>query len=291
MKRILKHTFSLLNIDHAKLGDKWNYQNVISPYFRLYYIDKGFGELSNLEKNLKLEPGYLYMIPSFTLCNLYCDSFLHQYFVHFFEESPDGTSLFSNHRSIFKVKASEIDILNFKRLLAINPGRGINRSDNPKVYEKDIYYKEYQKLNDHQNLSIFLETQGILLQLISRFLIPIIFKQNEIAPTPARIMDAISYISINLDKELSVSLLAHRSNLNADYFSRIFKQYTGIGPVDFIHGKRIERAQYLIFTTNMPISAIALITGFENVFYFSKIFKKITGISPGQYKKQIALNH
>lgn len=290
MKRILKHTFSLLNIDHAKLGDKWNYKNVISPYFRLYYINEGVGELSNVEKSLTLEAGYLYIIPSFTLCNLYCESYLEQYFVHFFEESPDGISLFSKHRSIFKVKASETDILNFKRLLTINPGRGINRSDNPKVYEKDVYYKEYQKLNDHQNFSIFIETQGILLQLISRFLTPGIFKQSEMVQTPTTIMDAISYISLHLDKELSVSLLAYRSNLNTDYFSRIFKQYTGIRPLDFIHSKRIERAQYLIFTTNMPISAIAIITGFENVFYFSKIFKKVTGISPGKYKKQIAIN-
>jgi len=291
LKRILKHTLSLLNIDHVKLGDKWNFKNVISPYFRLYYIDYGAGELSNLEKNLKLEPGFLYMVPSFTVCNLYCDSHLHQYFIHFFEESPDGISLFSNNRSIFKVKASAIDILNFKRLLAINPGRGINRSNNPKVYEKDVYYKEYQQLNDHQNLSFFLETQGILLQLVSRFLTPLITKQKEIIQSPTRIIDAIGYISLNLDKDLSVSTLANRSNLNTDYFSRLFKQYTGIGPIDYIQGKRIERAQYLIFTTDMPISEIATITGFENVFYFSKIFKKITGISPGQYKKQIALNH
>lgn len=34
------------------------------------------------------------------------------------------------------LKATEVDILNFKRLLEVNPGRGINRSDNPGIYEK-----------------------------------------------------------------------------------------------------------------------------------------------------------
>src|SRR5690242_335453 len=129
IKRILKHSFSLLNTDHVKLGKQWNYKNVISPYHRIYYIDEGYGEISNHENTLKLESGYLYLIPSFTLCDLTCTEYLSQYFVQFFEESSDGISLFANSRSLFKVKANEIDMINFNRLVEINPGRGINRSD------------------------------------------------------------------------------------------------------------------------------------------------------------------
>ena len=133
-RRLLKHSFSLLHIDHVQLTAKWNYKNVISPYYRLYYIDEGEGTVSNSQVNLKLEPGHLYLIPSYTLCNLYCPSHLSQYFIQFFEESPDGLSLFQHHRTLMKVQASDIDAANFKRMMQINPGRGINRSDNPKVY-------------------------------------------------------------------------------------------------------------------------------------------------------------
>lgn len=125
IKRVLRHTFSMLNVDYVKLGTRWNYKNVISPYHRIYYIDEGDGEISDTEKTVRLEAGYLYFIPSFTLCNLICHGYLSQYFVQFFEESPDGTTLFTNSRAVFKVKASEIDIVNFQRLVAINPGRGI----------------------------------------------------------------------------------------------------------------------------------------------------------------------
>ena len=150
IKRILTHNFSLLNIDHVRLDSRWNYTNVISPYHRIYYITEGEGWISHFEKKLKLETGYLYIIPSFTLCNLTCDSFLDQYFVQFFEDSSNGISLFADNRSIFKVLAKEIDLVNFERLVHINPGRGINRSDNPRIYEKDVYYKEYQQLNNQQ---------------------------------------------------------------------------------------------------------------------------------------------
>ncbi|WP_238386710.1 helix-turn-helix domain-containing protein [Chitinophaga rupis] len=182
-----------------------------------------------------------------------------------------------------------MDIMNVKRLLEINPGRGINRSDNPKVYEKNIFYKEYQERNNQQNMSTFIETHGILLQLVSRFLSPEIFKHNEAGQIPAKILHAINYIQLNLDQDLSVTQLAKSANLHTDYFSRLFYHYTGERPVKYIHEKRIERAQYLMVTTQMTYSEIAAQTGFENVYYFSRIFKRITGTSPGHYKKQMDL--
>jgi AraC-like DNA-binding protein len=221
------------------------------------------------------------------LCNLICQNHLSQYFIQFFEESSDGISLFVNNRSVFKVKATDVDILNFVRLLEINPGRGINRSDNPRIYEKNIFYKEYQELNNQQNMATFTETHGILLQLVSRFLIPEIFKHKEVSHIPVKILDAISYIQLNLHEELSVTSLAERANQHTDYFSRLFQHYTGERPLKYIHEKRIERAQYLMVTTQMTYAEIAVQTGFENIFYFSKIFKKMTGMSPGNYKKQI----
>ncbi|SEV96161.1 Helix-turn-helix domain-containing protein [Chitinophaga sp. YR573] len=287
IKRALKHTFTLLNVDHVKLDSRWNYKNVISPYFRLYYIDGGEGEIWDVSAKIRLEPGFLYIIPSFTLCSLVCSNHLSQYFVQFFEESSDGISLFENNRSILKVKATEIDILNFARLLEINLGRGINRSDNPRIYEKNIFYREYQDLNNLQSMSTFTETHGILLQLVSRFLTQETFKYKEGGHVPVKILNAISYIQLNLSRDLSVTYLAKRANLHTDYFSRLFHQHTGERPVKYIHEKRIERAQYLIVTTQMTFSEIATQTGFENVFYFSKIFKKTTGMSPGNYKKQM----
>ncbi|NII81805.1 MULTISPECIES: helix-turn-helix domain-containing protein [unclassified Pedobacter] len=287
IKRVLQNTFSLLNVDYVKLTAKWNYLNVISPYFRIYYIDDGSGEVSDQSGSLKLEPGYLYIIPSFTLCNLHCNGYLSQYFVQFFEESVDGTSLFARNRNVSKIKATQMDIDLFKRLLEINPGRGINRSDDPKIYEKNIFYKEYQELNNMQGLSSYLETQGILLQLMGRLLQPHLYRKHEDRHAPAKIIETVGYILVNLQQELSVSSLASRVNQHPDYFSRLFKTFTGQRPVTYILEKRIERAQYLLATSRLAYSDIATQTGFDNLSYFSKSFKKLTGMSPSAYKKQV----
>ena len=285
-KSIFKYSFSLLHVDYVKLNHNWNYNNVISPYYRLYYIDDGTGFISDSTDRLTLEPGNLYLIPSFTICNLNCDAYLSQYFIQFFEESPDGISLFNNNRSVMKIPASEIDVMLIKRLLHSNPGRGINRSDNPKVYEKEAYYKEYQSLNNEMKTHQKFENQGILLQLISRFLSSKDFKINNSQSVPSKILNTMSYVQLHLDENLTVAQLAKRVNQNQDYFSKQFLIHTGQRPLNYIHEKKIERAQYLIATTDNTFLEIAMNTGFSNLPHFSKIFKQIVSLTPGEYRQQ-----
>lgn len=283
---LLGHKFSLLHIDYVKLNKKWNYANVISPYFRIYYIDEGEGFIISKQGKVKLEQGYFYIVPSFTLCHLFCKGYLSQYFIHFFEESPEGISLFVNNRKVIKVPARDTDITNFKRLLEINPGRGINRSDNPKDYEKSAYYTSYQELNKTVSDSAYLETQGIIFQFVSRFLDSRRFKSKTPERIPSKILEAMQHIQVNLHENLTVNYLAEKANLHQDYFSRLFLKYAGQRPQRYLHEKRIERAQYLIATTNLSYLEIAEKTGFNDLSHFAKIFKKITSLTPGEYKNQ-----
>jgi AraC-like DNA-binding protein len=278
--------FSLLHIDYVRLTTKWNYANVMSPYYRIYYIDHGEGYIKTKQEKIKLEPGFLYLIPSFTLCNFWCDSTLGQYFLHFLEESPEGISLFEHARKIMKLSASPTDIQYMKRLLTLNPGRGINRSDNPKEYEKQVFFKDYQVLNETMRDSVFLETQGMILLLLSKFLNARKIKTKTPVVIPSKITEVVRYIQMNLHETLTVHHLANLVNLHQDYFSRLFLRHVSQRPLRFIQEKRIERAQYLITTTDLSFLEIAEHVGFEDLSHFSKTFKKITSITPGDYKKQ-----
>lgn len=282
---LLKFTYSLLNADFAKLNKSWNYRNIISPFYRMYLIIDGQGILNTPAQTHVLEKGYLYLIPSFTICNYSCDDFLHQYYLHITEESMDGNSLFQWNRKIFKVQANPSDLSNFKRILRINPERGLIKSTNPKVYERRPIIEGFQKLNNLLHVSAYMETQGMILQLLSRFLASEEFQFERTGIMPSKISTAINYIQSNLQQNLTVSDLAGMANQNSDYFSRIFTQYTGERPLYYIQLKRIERAQFLIITTELSFTEIAMQTGFDTLAYFSRVFKNVTGQTPSQYKK------
>ena len=284
-KHIFRSTFTLLNTDHVKLNKNWNYKNVTSTFYRLYLIDGGEGKLYNAAEVLNLEDGYIYLVPSFTTCSYYCDSYLSQYYISFAEDSADGSSLFSSNRNIFKLKATEDDINCFKKILHLNPNRGLHTSYNPNVYEKRPILKTFSEQNEFMPVSAFVETYGILLQLISRFLTPELFLMEDNSKIHSKISDAINYIQTNLQSNITVACLAKRANHNPDYFSRLFYENTGERPLTYIQSKRIERAQLLLTTTDMPFYEIATETGFENLSYFSRIFKNITGQTPSSYKK------
>ncbi|MCK7556455.1 AraC family transcriptional regulator [Chitinophaga sedimenti] len=142
------------------------------------------------------------------------------------------------------------------------------------------------ELNNLQNDAAYLETQGILFQLLSRF----VGSEKDVLPDkqviPSKVLDTIAYIQINLKQPLTITQLAARVNQNQDYFSRQFLQYTGMRPLSYVHEKRIERAQYLIATSSAPYLDIAEEVGFESLPHFSKVFKKVTGMTPAQYRQQ-----
>lgn len=280
-----KSTFSLLNADYVQLNKNWNYRNVISPFHRIYLIDGGNGSLGDADRAHVLEKGYLYLVPSFTLCDHHCPRHLSQFYLHVLEENTDGSSLFASNRKIHKIESIPEDLIRFKKILQLNPGRDLRRTDNPREYEKQPTLAGFQKRNNLIPLSDYIETKGLILEMIARFLRSESFKLSEAKKIPSKILDSVNYILTNLQSNITVEYLSDRASYNSNYFSRIFTSYTGERPLTYVQKKRIERAQYLIITTNLSLSDIAMESGFESLSYFSRSFKEVTGQTPTQYKK------
>lgn len=69
-------------------------------------------------------------------------------------------------------------------------------------------------------------------------------------------------------------------------FRKIFKEYTGFSPLQYIQEVRINMAKTLLTNTSKSIKEIAFELGYENKDYFFTVFKKITGITPASYRIQ-----
>ena len=110
----------LLNTGFSKLGQDWNYSNIVSPFTRLYYILEGEGYILPNNKMHQLKPGYLYIIPSFMLCSYHCTNLLSQHYIHFTNQFPSGINIYDFVSVQNEVKALPIDIYLFERLIELN---------------------------------------------------------------------------------------------------------------------------------------------------------------------------
>lgn len=98
---------------------------------------------------------------------------------------------------------------------------------------------------------------------------------------------AKKYIDQYLGEELSVANIAAGLYITPNYFSRLFKKVCGEGCNEYIVRKRIEKAKFLLETSNMKTGKIAMLVGYRDTNYFSLAFKKHAGVSPTKYRENV----
>ena len=119
-------------------------------------------------------------------------------------------------------------------------------------------------------------------------LVRLLFKISDSIQKVSSRMDiemVIQYMNNHYQKNITIDDLAtvmHRSN---SAFMRIFKQETGVSPVEFLIQIRLERARKLLLVTEQSITDIAFNCGFNSSSHFATTFLKKYNINPRNYKK------
>lgn len=106
--------------------------------------------------------------------------------------------------------------------------------------------------------------------------------------TTADIMrDMEEYIKKHVAEPVTASVLADEFGLVAPYLSKLFKEYSGYSPAQYIQKMRIDQAKSLLESDrNFLAKDVAEMVGYPNPLYFSKVFKKNVGVYPSEYRRQ-----
>jgi AraC family transcriptional regulator of arabinose operon len=103
--------------------------------------------------------------------------------------------------------------------------------------------------------------------------------------TDKRLVDVITFVKGNLEKDLSNSALASVSFLSEDYIGQFFKSLTGQNLQEYVERQRLEKARQLLITTPDSVQEIAFKTGFRDPAYFSRRFKMLFNKNAVDFRK------
>jgi AraC family transcriptional regulator len=98
-----------------------------------------------------------------------------------------------------------------------------------------------------------------------------------------RINAAAKFILENTGANLNITTLAKMTHCSPFHFHRLFSNYIGEPPAEYIRKERMKKAAILIYS-GYSASEIAIEMGYVNVSSFGKAFKQVYGISPRQFK-------
>jgi len=101
-----------------------------------------------------------------------------------------------------------------------------------------------------------------------------------------RLRTVLDHIHTHLEDSLTVVELAGMVSMSPQHFANLFRRSTGLAPHRYVLGRRIERAQHLLNTTNLSLAEITLESGFASQSHFTDVFRKMLGTTPRRYRSR-----
>ena len=98
------------------------------------------------------------------------------------------------------------------------------------------------------------------------------------------LLNAILSMQEEPNAEHNVDFYADLCNMSPSHFFHAFKMQTGVSPIQFKRQLILDKAAYLLSTTDLSIKEISAICGISDHLYFRKLFKKHFGLTPTMYR-------
>ena len=80
--------------------------------------------------------------------------------------------------------------------------------------------------------------------------------------------------------------LASIASVHPNYLCRLFKARYGVSPMRYVYEKRMDYSRYLLLYTQISVSDIAAMVGYNDISHFSKEFKKYSIVSPRYFRNR-----
>ena len=95
------------------------------------------------------------------------------------------------------------------------------------------------------------------------------------------------YVAEHFAEVISIENLAGLLELSSSHFSHVFKESTGMTPLQFVTRQRITRAQQLIRETSRNLIEVGLEVGYSSPSHFAQVFRRVVGVTPTDFRSSL----
>ncbi|WP_243767368.1 AraC family transcriptional regulator [Paenibacillus agricola] len=154
-----------------------------------------------------------------------------------------------------------------------------------------LFHQLEHKLHDRQPHSD-MQSEGYLRLILAEYaqdLHETSVPAKEVPAIQQQIELAIRWLTLQHNQPISIEQMAQSLGYHRTHLSKMFKQHTGMSPMNFLLKIRMERAR-LLLQESLTVDQVASSVGFADALYFSKQFKKWFGRSPSEYRQDQTTN-
>ncbi|ACU75239.1 transcriptional regulator, AraC family [Catenulispora acidiphila DSM 44928] len=94
----------------------------------------------------------------------------------------------------------------------------------------------------------------------------------------------VAYLYDQYDQPITLADMADVAILSQFHFARTFREVTGVSPGRFLSAIRLQRAKTLLTTTELTVTDISYMVGYNSLGTFTSRFTKSVGVTPIQYR-------
>lgn len=151
--------------------------------------------------------------------------------------------------------------------------------------EQLIEIYEAKKDESVSKITTQVRTKIILLQFILEMWKKGFVIENDTSGRNTVEKEMVSYIQQNFTGKISLREFGEQFHLSEKYISRYFKEHFHITLSQYVTYLRLEHAKQLLQDTDIPVTDVAMQSGYQNVSYFIRSFQKAYAVSPLKYRK------
>ena len=93
-------------------------------------------------------------------------------------------------------------------------------------------------------------------------------------------------IQLEPQSDWSINAICKKIHLSRSYVQHLYKKFFGTSIITDIKYLRMEKAKYLLISSNITVAEISSSCGYKNDVHFMRTFKTSIGMSPSEFRKK-----